>query len=249
MSREVHDILKKSIGISVVTDGAFDITFASIGKLWNFNQETFVPPAASIINKKIHLINYKNITINNDLSVILKKHGMKIGLGAIAKGYAVQRGIEILKEMGVESAIVEEGGDLQVLGEKYGKSWKTGLMDPRKKKLFLTIELDDLDSIATSGDYERFVMHSGKRYSHIIDPRTGYPTNTFASVSVLSKDPVFSDAYATALFVMGLDEAIKFSNFQKDISVIMIDLEMNIYISENIKKRVELFDQVEVNWL
>lgn len=249
VSKEVHDIIQKSIEISVVTGGAFDISFASIGKLWDYKKENFIPPTSLEIKKKIQLVDYKKIQVNNDLSVFLKKHGMKIGLGAIAKGYAVQRGVEVLREMGVESAIVEEGGDLQVIGEKYGNRWKTGLMHPRKRKLFLTIDLESLDSIATSGDYERFTMYKGKRYSHIIDPRTGYPTNTFASVSVLSKDPVISDSYATAIFVMGLDEAIKFLDSQEDISVIMIDLKMDVYISKNLNKRIKLLEEADVNWL
>ena len=249
VSKEIHKMIKKSVEISVLTNGAFDITFASIGNLWDFKNENFEPPLSSKINKKIHLVNFKNIQINNNYSIFLKKHGMKIGLGGIAKGYAVQRGVEVLQEKGVKSAIVEEGGDLQVLGTKYGKRWKTGLIHPRGRKLFLTIDLDNLDSIATSGDYERFIMYRGKRYSHIIDPRTGYPTNTFASVSVVSKDPVLSDAYATALFVMGVDDAIKFLNFHKNISVVMIDIKMNIYISKQLKNRIKLLEERKINWL
>ena len=173
---------------------------------------------------------------------------MKIGLGGIAKGYAVKRGIDILRKRGIRSAIVEEGGDLQVMGMKQGKRWVTGLRHPREQSLVLALKLDDGDSIATSGDYERFAMYKGRRYHHIMDPRTGFPASGFSSVSVVSSDPVVSDSYATAIFVMGPEQALEFLKKREDLEVILIDRKMNIIISKSLKKDITLFTDREICW-
>lgn len=149
-------------------------------------------------------MDYRLLNFDDRLKKIsFRRRGVKVGLGGIAKGYAVQRGIEVLREKGVAAAIVEEGGDLQVLGSKYGKAWLTGIRHPRKDDLLAALAMNDGEAIATSGDYERFASYGGRKYHHIIDPRTGKPSASLASVSVIAGDPVTADAYATALFVMG----------------------------------------------
>jgi thiamine biosynthesis lipoprotein len=122
-------------------------------------------------------------------------------------------------------------------------------MHPRKRDLLLSIKLDDMDAIATSGDYERMTEHKNRKYHHIIDPRTGEPTETFASVSVVSKDPVLSDSYATAIFVMGLEKTREFLKREKGIGVVLIDMDMRVFISRGLKGKIEFFHEVGVEWL
>lgn len=248
ISSETFSIISKSAEVSDETDGAFDITFASMGGIWNYKDKNFTPPSSLKIKSLLYLVNYKNIELLQDNSVKFKFPGTKIGLGAIAKGYAVKKAVEVMKSHGVESGIAEEGGDLQVFGRKFREKWKTGLVHPRKKEIFLSIDLDDMESIATSGDYERFAEYKGRRYHHILDPKTGMPAETFSSVSVICKDPVDADAYATAIFVMGLEKSKKFLKSRKDISVILVDLDLKLYISVNLKDKIKIFDHSSVIW-
>jgi thiamine biosynthesis lipoprotein len=250
VSAETYDLIRKSADVSVETGGCFDITFAAMANLWDYKNKNFVPPSRTAVAALLPLVCSKNIIFNPDKkSVAFARPGMKMGLGAIAKGYALSRGIEVLKREGISDAIVEAGGDLQVMGTKHGKPWITGLRHPRRNVILLTIDLADMDAVATSGDYERFVLRNGVRYHHIIDPRTGYPANTFSSVSVFSKSAVLSDAYATAIFVMGLDGAREFLKRHGEIDVILADRNVNLFISRRLKERVTLLEKVKVEWL
>lgn len=250
ISDETFALIERSVEISSETEGSFDITFASLSPIWNFRSSNFLPPNSKEILRLLPLVNYRHINLNKEsLNIEITKKGTKIGLGAIAKGYAVKRGIEILKAMGIEDSIIEAGGDLQVLGNKFNKSWNVGLKNPRTKGILLSIALCNMDSIATSGDYERFAMHNGKRYHHIIDPKSGYPATSFASVSVITKNPVDSDAFATALFVMGKEKAKTLIKKKQDIHVIFIDLEMNISASKELKERITPLEDVKIKWI
>ncbi len=251
VNRETYLMIKRSLEISDHTEGAFDITFKSISHLWNYKSENFIPPSQNTIMKYKYLVNYKNIILFPDMPGIrFRNEGMKIGLGGIAKGYAIQMALKALKEKGVKAGIVDAGGDLQVFGTKFGDPWKTGLMHPRKRSLYLILNLDDMEAIATSGDYERVAVYRGERYHHIIDPRTGFPTETFSSVSVISKDPVISDSYATSIFVMGLGKAKEFLEKHKEIAVIMIDFDNNAYISRALQKKIEVLEKkVNIKWI
>jgi thiamine biosynthesis lipoprotein len=247
---ETFGLIKKSSEVSSETGGCFDITFASIARLWDYKNKNFSPPSREAVAGLLPLVNFRNVVMHPERrSISFARPGVKIGLGGIAKGYAVQRGVEVLRKRGVDSAIVEAGGDLQVMGNNRGKSWVTGLRHPRKNAILLAIELDDMDAVATSGDYERLVMRGDRRYHHIIDPRTGYPTDTFSSVTVISKNAVLSDAYATAIFVMGLEGAREFLNRHAEIGVILADQQVNVYISQRLKDRITLLDKAKVEWL
>jgi thiamine biosynthesis lipoprotein len=249
---EINDetwmLVDKSIRFSRETNGAFDISFASLSSLWNFKSENFRPPVKREVQGRLRLVDFKKIILRNEYRIMVPR-GMRIGLGGIAKGYAIARASYILKKYGIKNAIVEEGGDLQVLGNKFGKPWKTGIMHPRDKTLIAVLKMHDGESIATSGDYERFKKFKGKRYHHILDPRTGYPAESFISVSVLSKDPVMSDAYATAFSVMKLKELKRFLKKHSDLGVILVDKKMKIYITENIKKRLETAPKLKIEWI
>jgi FAD:protein FMN transferase len=250
VNRETYDLIRKSVNVTTETGGCFDITFACMEHLWDYKKNNFTPPSPSAVAALLPLIGSQNILFYPDKkSISFARPGMKIGLGAIAKGYAVSKGIEALKNKGISDAIVEAGGDLQVMGTKHGKPWITGLRHPRRNIILLTIDLADMDAVATSGDYERVVIRNGVRYHHIIDPRTGYPANTFSSVSVLSKNAVLSDAYATAIFVMGLEGAREFLKRHGEIDVILADQKVNLYISRRLKDRVTFLEKANVEWM
>jgi len=180
--------------------------------------------------------------------VFLKNRGMKIALGGIAKGYAIKRAADVLIEQGISSAIVDEGGDLQVIGKKFRKRWISGLVEPWKNDVLLSIKMNPGESIATSGNYARRAIYHHKIFHHIINPKTGKPTKTFSSVSVITKNPVEADAYATSIFVMGLKKTLQFLKHKKNLSVILIDLKNKIYISKSLKKRIVLFKKLNVVW-
>jgi thiamine biosynthesis lipoprotein len=250
VSGEVFSLVKRAVRIWSESDGAFDVTFASMSGLWNFKKKGFVPPSIGAIRSRLALVGSHLLALDESKSTVaFTKRGTRVGLGAIAKGYAVNRAVLKLKGLGLDSAIVEAGGDLQVLGDKFGKPWMTGLRHPRKQSLLLTLTLQHGDSIATSGDYERFTIYQGKRYHHIIDPRTGYPADTLVSVSVISKDPVISDSYATAIFVMGMKKARQFLRRHGEIQVIIMDCDMKVYISEALKERVKLLEKMPIEWI
>jgi thiamine biosynthesis lipoprotein len=250
VSAETYDLIRKSADVSAETGGCFDITFASMAHLWDYKNKNFVPPSPSAVAALLPLIGSKNILFYPDKkSISFARPGMKVGLGAIAKGYAVSKGIEVMKKKGISDGIVVAGGDLQVIGSKYGKPWITGLRHPRRNAILLTIDLADMDAVCTSGDYERVVIRNGVRYHHIIDPRTGYPANTFSSVSVLSKSAVLSDAYDTSIFVMGLEGAREFVKRHGEIDVILADQKVNLYISKRLKDRIRFLEKGKVEWL
>ena len=239
VSAETFALIKMSQEISQKTQGAFDITFVPLGKLYNYKNPNFVPPSLDDIKKVNHLIDYKNLILKQEEHEIVKKYNeVEIGLGAIAKGYAIGQAVKVLRENGIKSAIVESGGDLQVIGTNSGRAWNTGLMHPRKNEILMSVSLKNNESITTSGDYERYVEYEGRRYHHILNPKTGKPAETFASVSVIIKDAALADAYSTAIFVMGLDRTIEFLKTENNAAVIMIDLNMNIYVSKKLKGRV-----------
>jgi len=250
VSRETCALVARSVAISAETGGCFDITFAPLERLWNYKDKNFVPPSPAAVAALLPLVGSDKLRLYPDRgAVAFALPGMQIGLGAIAKGYAVEKGIDALRKRGVDAGIVEAGGDLQVLGGKYGKPWTTGLRDPRRDAILLALELLDGDAIATSGDYERFVMRNGARYHHILDPHTGYPAAGFCSVSVISKSAPLSDAYATAIFVMGPDRVKEFLGRHAEISVVLVDDKGRLSISKKLKDRVTMLEQRNITWL
>ncbi|MBN2158777.1 MAG: FAD:protein FMN transferase [Spirochaetes bacterium] len=250
VSGETYELLRTSYDISAETGGCFDVTFAPLGVLWDYKKKDFLPPARSAVAALLPLVDYRKLVFDQKSgSVSFARPGMRIGLGGIAKGHAVRMGIQALKRRGIHDAIVEAGGDLQAIGAKFDRPWITGLRNPRKDAILLTLELEDMDAVATSGDYERFVVRRGVRYHHIIDPRVGYPASGFSSVTVISKNPVLSDAYATAIFVMGPAAAREFLKRHDEIDVILVDDKIDLFISSRLKGRVVFLDRVKSEWL
>lgn len=210
-SKDMMDILKKAIYISELTKGAFDITTGPLTRLWDFNKKNI--PDGQKIKEALKLVGYKNIIIDEmNSTVFLKKKGMLIDLGGIAKGYGADRAIEILKADGMKAALVAIAGDIRAYGVKNnGSPWMIGIKDPRARgddDLIATLPLKDC-AISTSGDYERFFIKDGKRYHHILNPATGYPADFTGGVSVIGDAGYLTDSMATAVFLLGPEKGIK----------------------------------------
>ncbi|HPQ44493.1 MAG TPA: FAD:protein FMN transferase [Syntrophales bacterium] len=221
---EILDVIEKSFTISEQTGGVFDISFKPLGRLWDvMNRKE--PPDDAQIKELLDLVNYTNILLDPVRKTIyLKKPGMAIGLGAIAKGYAVSRAAEKIVEAGITNFIVNAGGDLYFSGNRDGEPWSCGIQDPDKNAdVLLRLKIKSDCAVVTSGDYERFFMFKGRKYHHIIDPRTGYPGTGTKSVTVFAKDATVADAYATSFFLLGYDKSLELINTHKDVAFIMID--------------------------
>lgn len=236
--QEVYDLIFRCQMLSKMTQGAFDISYGSIDKrFWNFDLNMKELPNKEEAKKAVELINYQNIILNpDDSSVYLKLKGMRIGFGGIGKGYAAERAKIILKENGVTSGIVNAAGDLTTWGyQENGEAWTIGIADPNKKEaLFSTFKITNT-SVATSGNYEKFVLIGGKKYSHTIDPKTGYPITGIKSVTIIAENAEIADALATPVTVMGIEVGLDFINQLPNIGCIIIDDFDKIYHSKNIK--------------
>ena len=233
---ELFDLIKRSIKVSKLTQGAFDITYASMDKLWDFKNPSLVIPSEEEIIKATALIGYEKILLKDDNnSVYLLLKGMKIGFGAIGKGYAANRAKVIMHNMGIENGLVNAGGDLTAWGHKAnGDNWKVGIADPKKKGDIFSFLTISNGAVVTSGNYERFVIIDKKRYAHIINPKTGYPTTGLKSVTILCPDTELADALATSVFVLGKEKGMQLINQLNEIECILVTDENEILTSENI---------------
>ena len=236
VDREVFDLIERSLRISELTQGAFDISYGSIDKrFWNFDLSMKSLPDKTTAKRTVRLINYKNIILDrNDLTVFLKEKGMRIGFGGIGKGYAAEKAKQLLVAMGIESGIVNASGDLTAWGYQVdGKPWTIGIADPDTRNPFSFLNITDM-SVATSGNYEKYVTINGQRYSHTIDPRTGFPVSGIKSVTIISPYAELSDAMATPVMVMGTNVGLDLINQMKGIACIIVDDSNNIHHSKNI---------------
>jgi thiamine biosynthesis lipoprotein len=237
VDREIFDLIQRSKRISDITQGAFDISYGSIDKrLWNFDQTMTALPDAATAKKMVRLINYRNIVLDEkECTVFLKEKGMRIGFGGIGKGYAAERAKAVLQQRAVESGIVNASGDLTVWGHQpNGKPWTIGIADPASaRQPFSYLTLTNM-SVATSGNYEKYVMIDGKRYSHTIDPKTGLPVHGIKSVTIISPNAEIADAMATPVMIMGVSVGLHLINQINGLCCIIIDEENNLFTSNNI---------------
>jgi len=237
VDKEVYNLVERSKKISALTQGAFDITYGSIDKrLWNFDKTMTSLPDPETAKKLIRLINYRNVILDeNSCSVFLKEKGMRIGFGGIGKGYAAEKAKSLLHKRGVKSGIINAAGDLTAWGyQPNGKPWTIGIADPNTaRQAFSFLEVTNT-SIATSGNYEKFITIGGKKYSHTIDPKTGLPVRGIKSVTIICPNAEIADAMATPVMIMGIKTGLNMINQMKGIGVIIIDDYDNIYTSKNI---------------
>lgn len=234
---EVFDLIGRAQRLSELTQGAFDLSYGSIDKsLWNFDQTITALPSLETARKMVWLIDYRNIILDEKArTVFLAKKGMRIGFGGIGKGYAAETARKIMQQNGVTSGVVNASGDLTTWGHRPGGSaWTIGLADPdAKDRPFSFLKISDM-AVATSGDYEKFVMIGGKRYSHTIDPRTGLPVTGLRSVTIISPNAELSDALATPVYVMGPRVGLNLINQIKGVACVIIDENNKVYCSANI---------------
>lgn len=233
---ELFNLIKRSLLISRITDGAFDISYASMDKIWKFDGSMKHIPSPEQIKNSVSRISYSNIILNEkEQSVFLKKKGMKIGFGAIGKGYAADKAKELLIKEGCKAGIINASGDLNVWGKQAnGDKWAIAITNPMNKKhAFAKLELDNR-AIVTSGNYEKFVLFNGIKYSHIINPKTGYPTKGIISVSILAPKAELADALATSIFVMGIEVGLNMINQLQNIDCIIIDNKGKVFKSKQI---------------
>ena len=234
---ELFELIERAIGISRLTDGAFDISYASMDKIWKFDGSMTTMPEAKDIKASVDKVGYKNILLNKELStVFLKLEGMKIGFGAIGKGYAADKTKALLTSKGVPSGIINASGDMNTWGKQpNGKEWKVAITNPMdKSKSYGLLPITD-GAVVTSGNYEKFVEFNGKRYTHIIDPRSGMPSSGIISVTVFAPKAELADALATSVFVMGKDVGLSRINQFPKIECIIIDEKGQVFTSDNIK--------------
>ena len=236
VDQELFNLIRRSLKISALTHGAFDISFASIDNIWRFDGKMNSLPDSSTVAASVKKINYKNILLDSDnRTVFLKEKGMKIGFGAIGKGYAANKALEIMLKMGLNGALVNASGDLISWGkDEGGKDWKIGIMNPKEKdKIFSWLTIGET-AVVTSGNYEKFVVIDGKTYSHIIDPRTGYPVKGLSSVTIICPNAELADALATSVFVLGKEKGLELINHLKGIECLLVNDDQELFTSENL---------------
>lgn len=237
VNRELFDLIARAINISKLTDGAFDISYASMDKIWKFDGSMLEMPSKEAIAASVAKVGYQNIELNADSTTVFLKHtGMKIGFGAIGKGYAADKAKALLMSKGVTSGIINASGDMTTWGKQpNGSEWKVAITNPMdKNKVFALLPITN-GAVVTSGNYEKYVNFNGQRYSHIIDPRTGYPATGIISVTVFAPKAELADALATSVFVMGIEAGLDRINQLPQIECIIIDDKGNITKSNNIQ--------------
>ncbi|MEO6707221.1 MAG: FAD:protein FMN transferase, partial [Ginsengibacter sp.] len=226
VDEEVFTLIARSLKISALTQGSFDITYGSIDKrLWNFDMNMKELPDAEIARKSVSLINYRNVILDAEkITVFLKEKGMRIGFGGIGKGYAADRAKDILKQCGVKSGIVNAAGDLVTWGTQPNrKPWTIAIANPNNILIpFSTLNISNM-AIATSGNYEKYVIINGKKYSHTIDPKTGLPVSGIKSVSIICQSAELADAMATPVMVMGIKVGLNLINQLPGIGCVIVD--------------------------
>lgn len=237
VSAELFELIERSLVISELTDGAFDISYASMDKIWKFDGSMKELPTNNKIKKSVEKVGYENIELNKELlTVFLKIKGMKIGFGAIGKGYAADKTKKLLISKGVKAGIINASGDMNTWGKQpNGENWNIAITNPmNKEKAFAILPLTN-GAVVTSGNYEKFVKFNEIRYSHIINPKTGMPSTGIISASVFASSAELADALATSIFVMGSEIGINRINQIPNVDCIVIDDKGNIHTSKNIK--------------
>jgi len=243
VSADTRDALRIARQVSEWSEGMFDVTFGALTDIWKFDhdQDNTVP-APEAIRARLPLIDYRQIEIDDRAgTVFLKRSGMRVHLGGIGKGYAVERAKGILARAGLRDFMIQAGGDLYVGGHKDGHPWKLGINDPRGPdgRVFATIELSD-STLSTSGDYARFFMKDGVRYHHILDPRDGQPARFCRSVTIASESAVLADAVAKGVFILGPEKGMALIERLPQIEGVIVSAKNEVLVSSGLKGKFVL---------
>ncbi len=239
VSAEVLKVIRRAEEISKASGGYFDISVGALVDKWGFEGNGGRLPSKGEVGEALHSIDYRVIHVDEDLStVMLMKKGMRIDLGGIAKGYAVDRAFELLTSRGYRNMIVNAGGDMRVGGKKIKGPWVIGIQDPRdRSRIMATFDASDI-SVGTSGDYGRYFKRGGKRYHHLLNPFTGFPARQCRSVTILAEDAISADALATAVFAMGPKRGLGLIEAMEGVEGLIVSSDGEIIQSEGIKGRV-----------
>ena len=242
VDEELFLLIKRSLRISILTRGAFDISTTIARYFWNFNKKEGELPTEAQKKKILSLINYQNIEIREeDHSVFLKEPGMKIGFGGIGKGYAAMRGRVMMENLGVKSGVINAAGDVYVWGPPLNAEyWNVHIPDPENRSEILTTVKMSEGAVVSSGSNESFALNSGRRYSHIIDPQSGHPTQTIKTASIICPNPELADALATAVSVLGRTQGMNLIDQLKGIECVILDNNNQLHYS-TIKERINEF--------
>lgn len=249
---DLFSLLRRGVGIGRLTDGAFDITWAALWGLWDFRDsldgEPRVPTAEEIA-ERVALVGFRRVELDpgddgRPPTVRLPEEGMAIGLGGIAKGYALERAAQVLRDRGVRSFLLLAGGQVLAAGGKGEGPWRVGIRDPRggQDDLFARLSLAD-GSLSTSGDYERYFVLDGVRYHHVLDPRTGRPTRGVLSATVVAEDPVLADALSTALMVLGVERSLALVEALDGAEAVLVDDWGGLFVTPGLRPRLEVLHQ------
>ena len=235
ISRELFTLLERSNYFSELTNGAFDISFSSVGYLYDYRNN--IKPSASKIELLKSAINFKNIVLNKALSTVyFTDDRLRIDLGGIAKGHSVDTSIALLQNAGVINAYVNAGGDSRLIGKKNDRMWYIGVRHPRdENKLLVNLPLEEV-SLSTSGDYERFFIEDGIRYHHIIDPKTGRSVKHIQSATILAKDSTTADALSTSIFILGVEKGMALVNQLENVSAIVVASNGKMFVSKDLEQ-------------
>ncbi len=236
VSKELFDLIRRSKKISELSDGHFDISFAAMNDLWDFSKESVTKPYDEAIGRALSKVNYQKIILNaNDSTVFLKEKGMRIGFGAIGKGFAANRAKAVMIGSGAEAGVVNAGGDLISWGKKPdGGAWNVGIQNPKVDNDVLLWIPSTNQAIVTSGNYEKYIDIDGVRYCHILNPKTGWPVVNMKSVTIICPDAELADALSTTVFVLGQENGMDFINQLTGVEGIIIDENDDVFFSANI---------------
>ena len=238
VDQELFDLTQRALFFSQITDGAFDISSAAMDKIWKFDGSMKQLPSKEELIKAIEKVGYQNIILNPaDTTVFLKKEGMKIGFGATGKGYAADKGRNLMQQMGVKAGIVNASGDMAVWSDDIPqKKWRIGINNPFKNNDITEVVTLCNGAITTSGDYEKFAEIASVRYSHIMNPKTGMPATGLTSVTVIGPSAETANGFSTSLMVLGRKEGLRLLKKHPEYACLMITDNGRVYRSKNFKK-------------
>jgi thiamine biosynthesis lipoprotein len=235
------EILQIARDVGEQTSGAFDMTFGALSGLWKFDhdQDDTVPPRDEVL-RRLPLVDYRDLEIDSGAGTArLRRVGMRAHLGGIGKGYAVDRAAIILRSHGISDFMIQAGGDLYVGGRRGDRPWRGAIKDPRADRVFATLDMND-ETLSTSGDYERFFIHEGRRYHHILDPSTGEPARGSRSVTIVTGRAVMADALSTGVFVLGPDAGMRLIERLPDVEGVIVDADNRVRISTGLRERLAI---------
>jgi thiamine biosynthesis lipoprotein len=235
---ELARLVARGLEVARLSGGAFDPTYAGVGRLWDFKQQPPVIPDAEQLRAGLALVGHDRVRVDLEAGTVELPAGMRLGLGGIAKGYGVDRAMAVLMEHGVERALVNAGGDLKALGRGPDGPWEIAVRHPRDRERVLAVLPVVNTCVVTSGDYERFFEHEGRRYHHIIDPRTGYPSEGCTSATVVAPDAAAADALATALCVLGPERGLELIESLDRVEALVVDMQGQVRVSSGLERAV-----------